>query len=170
MNQLGRHSIKIIFPPVVLARCQLRLHGSQSPLAQPPDLDYTYLVKTILRLLPFSLVLGLCGCGPGYEFSPYVGQQQNWTMGAAGYVRMVDKVPIYSPGQYPPRPYFVLGAVSTDNEGNLAKAVREQHADAALISTESVRRTGSVAWGRAGVYGVTPLTSKLITANLIKYK
>jgi hypothetical protein len=127
-------------------------------------------VKTIIRLLPLSLLLALCGCGPGYEFSPYVGQQQNWTMGAASYVRMVDKVPIYSPGQYPPRPYFVLGAVSTDNEGNLAKAVREQHADAALISTESVYRSGSVAVAAPGVFVAQPLHHTVITANLIKYR
>jgi hypothetical protein len=127
-------------------------------------------MKTILRLLPFSLVLGLCGCGPGYQFSPFVGQQSNWTTGASGYVRMVDSVPFYAPGQYPPHPYVLLGAVSTDSEDNLAKAVRQQHADAALICTESVHRTGSVAWGAPGVYGVTPLTSKVITANLIKYK
>jgi hypothetical protein len=133
-------------------------------------LGYTYIVKTILRLLPFPLVLGLCGCGPGYEFSPYVGQQQNWTTGAGGYVRMVDKVPLFSPGQYPPRPYIVLGAVSTHNEGDLAKAVRQQHADAALISSESLYRSGSVAVAAPGVFVAEPLHHTVITANLIKYK
>jgi len=127
-------------------------------------------MKTIIRLLPFSLVvLGLCGCGPGYQFAPYVGEQSNWQTGAAGYVRMVDGVPFYAPGQFPPQHYLVVGAVTTDSEDNLAKAVREKHADAAMINNESVRRTGSVAWAAPGVYGVTPLTSKTITANLIKY-
>jgi hypothetical protein len=79
-------------------------------------------------------------------------------------------VPVFSPGQMPPKPYLVLGAVSTDSEGNLAKAVREQHADAALLVSESTVRTGSVAWAAPGVYGVTPLTSTKITANLIKYR
>lgn len=127
-------------------------------------------MKTILRLLPLSLALCLCGCGPGYNFSPYIGQQQNWTTGSGGYVRMVDHVPLFSPGQFPPQPYFVLGAVSTDSEENLAKAAHQQHADAILLSSEMVRRTGSVAWVAPGVTGVTPLTSKVITANLIKYR
>jgi hypothetical protein len=120
--------------------------------------------------LPVSLALCLCGCGPGYTFSPWTGPQSNWTTGPGGYVRMVDNVAFFGPGQYPSRPYIILGAVSTDNEDNLAKAAREQHADAALISGEAVRRTGSVAWAAPGVYGVTPLTSKTITANLIKYR
>jgi hypothetical protein len=127
-------------------------------------------VKTILRLLPVSLALWLCGCGAGYTFSPYVGQQQNWATGPGGYIRMVNNVPVFSPGQMPPKPYFVLGAVNTDSEDNLAKAAREQHADAIMLSSERVYRTGSVAWGAPGVYGVTPLTSTKITANLIRYK
>jgi hypothetical protein len=127
-------------------------------------------MKTILRLLPVSLALCLCGCGPGYTFSPWTGPQQNWTTGPGGYVRMVDNVPLFTTGQYPPKPYIVLGAITTDSEGNVAKAVRDQHADAAIISGESVRRTGSVAWAVPGVYGVTPLTSTTISADLIKYR
>src|ERR1700678_3820010 len=90
-----------------------------------PVLGY---VKTILYLLPVSLALFLCGCGPGYNFSPYVGQQQNWTTGPGGYIRLGNHVPLFSQGQFPERPYLVLGAVSTDSEDNLAKAAREQHA------------------------------------------
>jgi hypothetical protein len=127
-------------------------------------------MKTILRLLPVSLALFLCGCGPGYTFTPWSGPQSNWSTGPAGYVRTVENVPFFSPQQYPPRPYYVLGAVTTDDEKNVAKAVRDQHADAAIISAEVVRRTGSVAWAAPGVYGVTPLTSKTITANIIKYR
>lgn len=127
-------------------------------------------VKTILRLLPVSLALCLCGCGPGYTFTPWNGPQSNWTTGPGGYVRTVDNIPMFSPGQYPPRPYYIVGAVTTDSEDNLAKAVRQHNADAALISGEAVRRTGSVAWAAPGVYGVTPLTSKTITANIIKYR
>src|SRR5277367_3091478 len=77
-------------------------------------------VKTILGVLSVSLVLCVCGCGPDYTYSPYVGQQQNWTTGPGGYIRMVDHVPLFSPGQFPTRPYYVLGAVSTDSEDNLA--------------------------------------------------
>jgi hypothetical protein len=127
-------------------------------------------VKTILRLLPVSLALCFCGCGPGYNFSPYVGQQQNWTTGPGGYIRMVDRVPLFAPGQFPDRPYFVVGAVSTDDEGNLAKAARDQHADAILLVNESRYRSGSIAWAAPGVYGVSPITRTTITANLIKYK
>jgi hypothetical protein len=127
-------------------------------------------VKTILYLLPVSLALCLCGCGPGYNFSPYVGQQQNWTTGPGGYIRLVDHVPLFSQGQFPERPYFVMGAVTTDSENNLAKAAREQHADAILLVGESSYRTGSIAWAAPGVYGVTPLHHTVITANLIKYR
>ena len=127
-------------------------------------------VKTILRLLPVALALCLCGCGAGYTFSPWTGPQGNWTTGPGGYVKMVGNVPLFAQGQFPPKPYILLGAVSTDNEDNLAKAVREQHADAAMISRESSYQTGSVAWAAPGVYGVTPLHHTVITANLIKYR
>jgi hypothetical protein len=124
----------------------------------------------ILRLLLVSSALCFCGCGPDYTFSPWTGPQSNWMTGPGGYVRMVDKVPLFSPGQYPSQPYIVLGAVNADSEDDVAKAVHEQHADAALISSERTYRTGSVGWAAPGVYGVTPLTSTRITANLIKYK
>jgi hypothetical protein len=127
-------------------------------------------VKTILRLLPVSLALCLCGCGPGYTFSPWTGPQGNWTTGPGGYVKIVDNVSLFTPGQFPPKPYYLVGAVSTDSEHNLAKAVRDHQADAAMISGESSYRTGSVAWAAPGVYGVTPLTHTVITANLIKYR
>jgi hypothetical protein len=127
-------------------------------------------VKTILRLLPLSLALCFCGCSPGYTFSPWTGPQGNWTTGPGGYVKIVDNVPMFTPGQFPPKPYILLGAVSTDSEDNLAKAVRQQHADAAMISSESSVRTGSVAWAAPGVYGVTPIRHTTITANLIKYR
>jgi hypothetical protein len=127
-------------------------------------------MKTMMRLLPLSLALCLCACGPGYNFSPFVGQQQNWTTGPGGYIRLVDHVPLFSPGQFPSKPYYVLGAVSTDSEDNLAKAAHEQHADAILLVSEAKYRTGSIAWAAPGVYGVTPLTSTKIAANLIKYK
>ena len=149
-------------------KTDLRLRfGSMQDFKGRPVLGH---VKTILRLLPVSLALCLCGCGPGYNFSPFVGQQQNWTTGPGGYIRLVDHVPLFSPGQFPERPYFVFGAVSTDNENNLAKAARDQHADAILLSSESTYRSGSIAWAAPGVYGVTPITHTLITANLIKYK
>ena len=127
-------------------------------------------MKTILRLLPLSLALWVCGCGPGYSFSPYVGQQQNWSTGPGGYVRMVDHVPLFPPGQFPSRPYLVLGAVTTDDEGNLADAAHDQHADAILLVNESSYRSGSIVWAAPGVYGVTPIRHTTITANLIKYK
>jgi hypothetical protein len=127
-------------------------------------------MKTILRLLPVALALCVCGCGAGYTFSPWTGPQGNWTTGPGGYVKIVGNVPLFTPGQFPPKPYVLLGAVSTDSEDNLAKAVREQHADAAMISGESSVRTGSIAWAAPGVYGVTPIRHTVITANLIKYR
>jgi hypothetical protein len=126
-------------------------------------------VKTIFKLLPIGLAVGLCACAPAYTFSPWVGAQQNWSTGQGGYVKMVDNVPIYAPGQYPPRPYVILGAVHTDSEENLAKAAREHHADAALLSTERTVQTGSVVWAAPGVVAAQPITSTAITANLIAY-
>jgi hypothetical protein len=143
------------------------LDDSVQDLKKLPVLDN---VKTILRLLPVSLALFLCGCGAGYTFSPWTGPQSNWTTGPGGYVKIVDNVPLFTQGQFPPKPYILIGAVSTDSENNLAKAVRQQHADAAIISGESSVRSGSIAWAAPGVYGVTPLHHTVITANLIKYK
>ncbi|HEY3912937.1 MAG TPA: hypothetical protein VGN61_00510, partial [Verrucomicrobiae bacterium] len=76
----------------------------------------------------------------------------------------------YPPGQYPPRTYSILGAVTTDSEDNLAKAVREQHADAALISTENTVRNGSVVVATGGVIWGEPLRKTTITANLIRFR
>jgi hypothetical protein len=140
---------------------------SMKDMRRIPVLDH---MKTMLRLLPLSLALCLCGCGPGYNFSPFMGAQQNWTMGPGGYVRVVDRVPLFAPGQFPSRPYIILGAVSTDNEHNLAKAAREQQADAVLLASESSYRSGSIAWAAPGVYGVTPIRHTVITANLIRYR
>ena len=127
-------------------------------------------MKTILRLLPVSLALGLCSCGASYTFAPWTGPQSDWSTGPGGYVRLVDHVPLFAPGQFPSRAYYVLGGVTTDNEDNLAKAARDQHADAILLSSETSYRTGSIAWAAPGVYGVTPIRHTTITANLIKYK
>jgi hypothetical protein len=121
-------------------------------------------------MIPGLLMLGLCGCGAGYTFSPYVGQQQNWTIGPGGYVKVVDKASLYAPGQYPTQHYIILGAVTTDNENNLAKAVREQHADAALISNESTVRNGTVMVAAGGVVWGEPLRKTTVTANLIRFQ
>jgi len=83
---------------------------------------------------------------------------------------MVRNVPLFGPGQYPPRPYLLLGSVNTDSEAKLAKAAHEQHADAIMLVSESSYRSGSVAWAAPGVYGVSPIRHTVITANLIKYK
>ena len=113
---------------------------------------------------------GLCGCGAGYEFSPYVGAQQNWQTGPGGYVREHNKAMFYPPGQFPNRPYMIIGSVSTDSEDNLAKAVHEQQADAALIYGDHTRRTGTVDVAGPGMIWGVPLTSRTINAQLIKFK
>jgi hypothetical protein len=128
------------------------------------------MIRSIKMIVPGLLMLGLCGCGPGYTFSPFVGQQQNWTVGTGGYVKMVDKAQLYAPGQYPTQHYIILGAVTTDNEQNLAKAVHEQHADAALISNESTVRNGTVAVAGGGVFWSEPLRKSVVTANLIRFQ
>jgi hypothetical protein len=128
------------------------------------------MIHSLKTIIPGIVFLGLCGCGSDYTFSPFVGEQQNWTTGAGGYVKLVDKASLYGPGQYPTRPYIILGAVTTDSEGNLAEAVREQHADAALISTEATTRNGSVAVAGGPVFWSEPLRKTVITANLIRFK
>ncbi len=117
-----------------------------------------------------ALAAALCGCGSPYKFSPWVGQQQNWATGPGGYVKRVDHVNIFPPGQYPSQPYIVLGAVTTDSEENLAKAAKEQHADAALLFVEQSYRSGTVAVAAPGVFVAEPLRHTVITANLIKYR
>jgi len=112
----------------------------------------------------------IVGCGTPYTYSPYVGQQKNWTTSPGGYVRSVQGVPFYGPGQYPTKPYTILGAVSTDSEDNMVRAAREQHADAVLISHDQVYPTGSVAMAGAGVIWSEPLTGRTITANLIRFQ
>ena len=95
---------------------------------------------------------------------------------------MVDGVSLYSPGQLPDRPYVVMGDVRANSEGDLAKAVHEQHADAALIYSSRTYQNGSLTIGGAGGGGgrngggggafawSTPLTHTDVNARLIKFK
>jgi hypothetical protein len=127
--------------------------------------------RLIFRIfLVTATAVAIVGCGTPYTYSPYVGQQQNWTTSAGGYVRYVQDVPFYSPGQYPNKRYIIVGAVSTDSEDNMVRAAHEQHADAVLISHDQVYPTGTVAMAGAGVYWTQPTTGRSITANLIRFK
>ena len=125
---------------------------------------------TMKRMIPVLLLFVVCGCGPGYNFSPYYGQQQNWQTMPSGYVKVVDNATLYPPGQFPNRPYTIIGSVSTGSEHNVAKAVHEQHADAALIYTDRSYRTGTVAVAGPGVVWGIPITHSDVNAQLIKYK
>lgn len=116
------------------------------------------------------MLLGLCGCGPGYDFSPYYGEQQNWQTSAGGYTKIVDGATLYPRGQFPARPYVILGSVTTDSEENIAKAVKEKHADAALIYMDERYRTGSVAFATPGAVWNVPLHGSKVNAQLIRYK
>src|SRR5581483_11386965 len=71
-------------------------------------------LKTLKLFVPICAAAALCGCGTPYSFSPYVGAQQNWQTGPGGYVKVVNKATLYPPGQYPARPYIIIGAVTTD--------------------------------------------------------
>jgi hypothetical protein len=127
--------------------------------------------RLILRIfLIATTAVAIVGCGTPYTYSPYVGQQKNWTTSPGGYVRNVQGIPFYGPGQYPNKPYTILGAVSTDSEDNMVRAAHEQHADAVLISHDEVYPTGSVAMAGAGVYWTQPTTGRAITANLIQFQ
>ena len=136
-----------------------------------------YIMKT---MIPALLLIVVCGCGTPYTFSPYVGQQQNWGTQPGGFVKVVDGASLYPPGQLPDRPYIVIGDVSTHSEGDLAKAVHEQQADAALIYNSRTYQNGSLTIGGAGAgYGrggggafawTTPLTHTDVNARLIKFK
>jgi hypothetical protein len=129
-------------------------------------------MKSILsRVFWMALIaVAVIGCGTPYSYSPYVGEQKNWTTSPGGYVHYVQGIPFYAPGQYPNRPYEILGAASTDSEENLVRAAREQHADAVLISEDHIYRTGSVAMAGAGVAWITPTTGRAITANLVRFR
>lgn len=126
--------------------------------------------SAVKKMVPFLLLVCAMGCGAGYTFSPYVGQQQNWQTQPGGYVRVVNGASFYSPGQFPDRPYIIVGSVTTDSEENLAKAVHEQHADAALIFAEHNYRTGTVAVASPGVVWGIPLTHRDINAQLIRFR
>jgi hypothetical protein len=122
-------------------------------------------------MIPALLLFIICGCsGPGYDFSPYIGQQQNWTTQPGGYVKVVDNATLYPPGTFPNRPYIILGSVATDNENNVAKAVHDQRADAALIFTDRTYRTGAVAVAGPGMVWAVPLTGRQVNAQLIKFR
>jgi hypothetical protein len=121
------------------------------------------------KMIPMLLLFVLCGCGAGYNFSPYVGQQQNWQTQPGGSVKVVDKVTLYPSGQLPSRPYTIIGSVTTDSEHNVAKAVHDQHADAALISVDRTYRTGTVGVEGPGVVFGIPLTGREVKAQIIKY-
>jgi len=119
--------------------------------------------------LPTLLALILCaGCGtPNYHFTPYVGQQKNWTTSTGSYVTMVEGVPLYS--QYPAQPYDLVGAVMVDSDKALARAVKYYQADAALVYQRGKVVTGSVLVG-GPVWTSVPLTETHISANLLRFK
>jgi lipoprotein NlpI len=119
--------------------------------------------------LPYLLLTLLCGCGTGYTFVPYIGQQQNWTTQPGAYAKVVNNTTLYSPGQFPERPYIVVGAVATDSEGNVVKAAHDQHADAALIISNSKLPNGALAVGNDNFTWAIPLTKSEVRACLIKY-
>ena len=123
------------------------------------------------RVLPMAFVAAvIVGCGTPYTYSPYVGEQKNWTTSPGGYVRYVENIPFYAAGQYPNRHYVILGAVTTDIEDNLVRAAREQHADAVLISHDEAYRNGTIAMAGAGVVWAEPMMRRVITANLVKFQ
>ncbi|HZM01528.1 MAG TPA: hypothetical protein VFC44_00770 [Candidatus Saccharimonadales bacterium] len=122
------------------------------------------------KLIPALLLIGLCGCGPGYDYSPYVGAQQNWTTNPGSYVRMVDHVKIYPQGEYPERPYLILGSVRGGNEHDIAKAVRDQGGDAAMIFSDQTVRSGSVQIAGPGIIFNQPLRRTIVTAQVVKYR
>ena len=132
----------------------------------PAERNQKHLMKT---LIPAILLTVLCGCGVGYTFMPYVGQQQNWTTQPGAYVKVVNKATLFPPGQFPDRPYILIGSVATDSEGNVAKAVHDQHADAALIFSDRKSPNGAVAIGNAKFAWAIPLTKSEVNAGLIKY-
>ena len=130
------------------------------------------------RMIPAFLLFVVCGCGTPYNFSPYVGQQENWGTQPGGFVKVVDNATLYPPGQLPNRPYIIIGDVTAHSEGDVAKAVHEQHADAALVYNSRTYQNGTLTLGGAGggYHGggafawSTPLTHTDVNARLIKFK
>jgi len=132
----------------------------------PAERNQKHIMKT---LIPALLLTVLCGCGAGYTFVPYIGQQQNWTTQPGAYAKVVNKATLYAPGQFPDRPYILIGSVATDSEGNVAKAVHDQHADAALIFSDRKSPNGAIAIGNDKFAWAIPLTKSEVQAGLIKY-
>jgi hypothetical protein len=122
------------------------------------------------KLIPALLLIGLCGCGPGYDFSPWVGAQQNWTTMPGTYGKMVDHVLLYPQGTYPERSYIILGSAKGGSEHDIAKAVHQQGGDAAIIYSETTTRNGSVAIATPGMIFNEPLRKTVVTAQVIKFK
>src|SRR5208283_2677610 len=83
--------------------------------------------------------------------------------------KVVDKANLYPPGQFPNRPYMIIGSVATDSEGKVAKAVHDQHADAALIYSDRKSPNGAIAIGNDKFAWAIPLTKSEVKAGLIKY-
>jgi hypothetical protein len=127
-------------------------------------------MKKIIPALLLIGAFGLCGCGPGYDFSPWVGAQQNWTTMPGTYGHMVDHVMLFPRGSYPDRPYNILGSATGGSEHDIAKAVKGQGGDAAIIYSETTTRNGSVAIAGPGMIFEQPLRKTVVTAQIIKYR
>ena len=72
------------------------------------------------KIIPALLLFLLCGCSTGYNYSPYVGQQENWSTQPGGFVKVVDGATLYAPGQLPNRPYVVIGDVTAHSEDGVS--------------------------------------------------
>ena len=108
-----------------------------------------------------------CSSNPKYDFTAYVGPQQNWTTSAGGYVKSIKGIPIYT--QYPAQPYILVGAVVVDSEKEVAKAAKYYHADAALIYRHTTTPNGSVVV-TGPLWMNFPITDTRITAQLLRFK
>jgi len=108
----------------------------------------------------------LTGCSTNFHFAEYVGPQKNWTTSPGGFVRTVSGVPIYS--QFPSRPYELIGAVSVDNERQLARAVKRYGADAALLF-QPTPLSGTSQVVPSPFWGGYSVIRFRITAHLIRF-
>ena len=109
-------------------------------------------MKSLCKLIPFSLAAAVAGCALA-DFKPYVGAQQKWPTAPGTFMDTKYAVPtFYGP---PSRPYRVLGYLDAKTapvrrRGVVAFAARrakELGGDAIVVLQEGIEHVGTYSTG-----------------------